>query len=434
MVCLAINVDWIPVLLGLLQPYRYPEHWTGTLEENRDARRKVIDLLAILADATEGNCMAVKDVRMNGCLLQITTDGSSWITVGDLSGCAIPGPKGDKGDKGDQGIPGPPGQCTGLCGPSAPQREPGESGAGVRCGVAINISKYLRNKIIEIYTDGDDAIDGLANGTTVAAAVVALFFPAAAVAAGVIGVLINILRAITRLDNLEIGAFDNAWEERIRCMLFCLLPDSGDLSPEILEQWAAQVRADSQNPFSGYAADIIINVGFDYFQWIAWASPAVDAQACQLCDCPDELWCYEFNFLLESGGFTPIPHPNTGQIAIWGSSGWVGYYHPPSGDDCVTSIRRDFAFPLRLTRIAVEYETSGNCAPYGCSLTMETNAGWNFHRNPLGVGLETTIWEGDSTFADLALTLYLSGQEPGIIRKLRLEGLGVNPFGTDNCA
>lgn len=39
LICVPINREWIPVILGALQPMKYPEYWAGTLEENRGARR-----------------------------------------------------------------------------------------------------------------------------------------------------------------------------------------------------------------------------------------------------------------------------------------------------------------------------------------------------------------------------------------------------------
>ena len=38
-VCIPVNREWIPILLGALQPLKYPEYWSGTLEENRGARK-----------------------------------------------------------------------------------------------------------------------------------------------------------------------------------------------------------------------------------------------------------------------------------------------------------------------------------------------------------------------------------------------------------
>lgn len=44
-VCIKINTHWIPYIIGLLRPAKFPEYWGGTLDENRNARRDVQNLI-----------------------------------------------------------------------------------------------------------------------------------------------------------------------------------------------------------------------------------------------------------------------------------------------------------------------------------------------------------------------------------------------------
>jgi len=44
-VCVQINQHWIPYIIGLLRPAKFPEYWAGTLDENRNARRDVQNLI-----------------------------------------------------------------------------------------------------------------------------------------------------------------------------------------------------------------------------------------------------------------------------------------------------------------------------------------------------------------------------------------------------
>jgi hypothetical protein len=53
LVCLSINRDWLPYLVGALRPMQYPEYWAGTLEENRHARRAAKNLMDKLEQIQE---------------------------------------------------------------------------------------------------------------------------------------------------------------------------------------------------------------------------------------------------------------------------------------------------------------------------------------------------------------------------------------------
>lgn len=53
LVCLQVNQEWLAYLIGMVYPARYPEYWGGTLEENRQARKDTMTLMAMLQEAED---------------------------------------------------------------------------------------------------------------------------------------------------------------------------------------------------------------------------------------------------------------------------------------------------------------------------------------------------------------------------------------------
>lgn len=87
-VCIEINEDWIPYLIGMVWPAKYPEYWGGTLDENRTARKDVHTLMSLIQAAMEcGNmptyCCVEPPIiyRTNqdtGNVEQSTDNGATW--------------------------------------------------------------------------------------------------------------------------------------------------------------------------------------------------------------------------------------------------------------------------------------------------------------------------------------------------------------------
>jgi len=86
-VCVQINAIWIPYIIGLLWPARFPEYWAGTLEENRNARRDVQNLIYQLQGLDEcgmtDNCCVnlyvIQRVNVTTGAIEISIDnGVTW--------------------------------------------------------------------------------------------------------------------------------------------------------------------------------------------------------------------------------------------------------------------------------------------------------------------------------------------------------------------
>lgn len=123
---ICVNSAWVSHVDGVLERLLYTDAWKGSDADIERAVGEIQRLLAALSNIGDCESMAITAIRMNGCDLEVQYDGLlDWVKVGDMTACAVPGPKGDKGDAGEQGPPGPPGQDGA---PGAPGQD-GQDGA-----------------------------------------------------------------------------------------------------------------------------------------------------------------------------------------------------------------------------------------------------------------------------------------------------------------
>jgi len=92
LLCVSFNVEWLPAILAMVSPARYPEFWAGTLDENRRARLEVqnlIELLQLGEDCGMTNTCCVPPVIIRrvdpatGNPQQSTDGGVTWGGVPD---------------------------------------------------------------------------------------------------------------------------------------------------------------------------------------------------------------------------------------------------------------------------------------------------------------------------------------------------------------
>ena len=86
--CIPVNVDWIPALLAMVAPARFPEFWAGTLEENRRARLEVQNLMSLIALGDDCNMAICCEPQIyiqrinpdTGRLERSSDGGGTWTT------------------------------------------------------------------------------------------------------------------------------------------------------------------------------------------------------------------------------------------------------------------------------------------------------------------------------------------------------------------
>lgn len=247
-------------------------------------------------------------------------------------------------------IVGEDGECLGCDAAPAPEQTDDPENDGLMCSIAINEAKYLRAIWDKAYNDDDGVIAGYINALITGATVLAYFFPGAAVAAFIGGLLLTLMKNITALEANE---FDNAFEEKVRCDLYCILLENSTtvITEAIIAAWADKIREGS-NTYEAYAADLVQYTPLTEFQWTAYASSAVDPAACLACDCEEtDPNCEVFDFTIDNGGFTAA-NLNTGYVA------GVGWKITASGSNTI-----DLVLPVRTKVVSsVEIEATGTDA------------------------------------------------------------------------
>ncbi len=346
---ICVNSTWVSHVDGVLERLLYRDAWLGNQAEVQRALGEVRKLLAALARIGSCEDMAITDIRVNGCSLEVQYDNSGdWVIVGDLTACAVPGPQGPQGEPGE---PGPPGQdgAPGEPGPQGPQGEPGEPGPpgqdgapgepgetgpqgpqgvpgpqgpqgetgpqgpkgdkgdpgdctcvevppvekdptdGLRCSIAINLANDLKRIWDKAWANDNDFIGDYISGVLSIGGVVALLIPGVNVGYAVVAFLGAALIEVGQLiEQNEANAFDQDALERYRCYLYCLLPDDLNFTDAVKEAWAQEIEADTLNPQAMVVAHVLRGIPYEEFQWLAWASSEVNPAACAECECEEE--------------------------------------------------------------------------------------------------------------------------------------------------
>lgn len=396
------------------------------------------------------------ELRISGDFIQWrqSDDSPTWtniIALDDLKGeqgeqgvTGLDGPQGAKGDKGDKGDPG---DCE--CG-EAPERPPEEEGDGWRCGVAINVANYLQKLWFDAYENSGGLLAGVEGGTVTLTSIAAVFFPAIAVPVAILNAVIGVFAAIVALDQVDVEAFDADALERYRCMLYCILPDDGNLTQAILNDWADLIEGDTLNPAAATVAQLVRSAPFDAFQWIAYAASEVNPEACDCgCEEDDGVWCYRFEFAGNEQGFSRVTaggyNHGTNGAGGWAATDGINTVTNPDGAHRLVNIQRSFA-GIPVTEISIDVSfTGGTYDNTGLSaLFIGVNGAINNYirtRADMTNGDTTHTLTASYTLNNLELWLRPSRDisspyaysGAGTIKSLTLKGTGVNPFGADNC-
>lgn len=149
-------------------------------------------------------------------------------------------------------------------------------------------------------------------------------------------------------------------------------------------------------------------------------------------------WCYEFDFLTDSGSFGNVTVYNTSGTVFCGSSGG-GTYSGGTGWTVTRTIGRNFT-RSNITAISLDVVAgSGSGAPLAGFEIYDPQGGRAYDRD-YGVvsttsnasGTYTLTWSGNKMASEIAF-LRCTSSGSTVYKKLRIEGVGTNPFGTSNC-
>lgn len=295
--CLIVNQQWASHLLGVLEVLASPESWLGDEAAQFTASQEIEQLMSALAAVCEGSTMTIQDIRINGCNLEATYDGESWVAIGSLSECAIegpPGPQGEIGPPGPQGETGPQGPAgpIGIQGPQGPPGPAGADGGGQfdstltpdNNAILCNIAEALLDRMLGYL---EDLLVNVEAGAGVAGLIGVIITKGNPIAAGA-AVLAEAIADVSA-DVIRAG-LSTPVRDDMKKNLYCAMKDAGSYSFSVLQSWAqgeAQEALATVN--TGRGALALMTGTYVPSQWDEWAFIASfdESANCMLMQCEE---------------------------------------------------------------------------------------------------------------------------------------------------
>lgn len=436
LVCIALNADWLPYVVGALMQLAQPSTWdtsdAGVLQTTLFRVMALIDLIGSAA-----GCEPLVEFRLTTeCVMQYSTDGGTtwadvagWVT--SAPGCyagapGAPGAKGDagaKGDTGDTGAPGAKGDTgtTGPAGTGVPAIVPnvrGNSTSNQACAVA----GYISDAVIKAAMG--KAIGGVQNNETMFdfAAFFATLIPGADLPADAMITASALLYTATQkgtLSDYESAQADPTLWTSVTNAIYGAIATDGQVDASNYDATLSAIGAVS------YAHPAVVSTIHDYVaalglsglqqlqQYGAVASPDVT--------CGD---VYTWVFDPSIGGGMAGWYNDGACMAEWGSGGWSKQCY--GGPDLLI-FYGDFASTF-IESIEVIFNTE-EAAQYPASRAVGVNGAYDHMYPETGAGsFDTTVHVGE-----YATRLNIScGQSTGPINdcwvtKARVRWSGPNP-------
>jgi len=237
LVCIPVNKQWISILIGALNPLRYPEYWQGTLEENKQMREYSKQLVIQIMEY--GECGTMPDIQ-NCCVdvyiiqridpitlqLQISVDnGITWQPA--------------------------PGSAPTMI-PQYPAPVPFVS--QTKCDAASNGIGHIQDWVAKVTNDFDIAVTLLEFIGLVLVAIADLFLvflTGGAITAFEAQILALIGGALAAVWNGGKALFEGYWTsdvyQQILCILYCNIGDDGSFTEEQYKSVMVQLRGKMGN-------------------------------------------------------------------------------------------------------------------------------------------------------------------------------------------
>ena len=227
---------------------------------------------------------------------------------------------------------------------------------------------------------------------------------------------------------------DPDFQVRVQCQLYCRLKELTTYGSAELYTIAGEVVAWAVRLPAGLP--LLTFYGPAFGLWLA----AVDAASlwrhafiyldersndcALLCvdDCPQE-WCYTFDFTTSDGGWARVPGTTFG---VWTTG--VGWQGNKSGSVYAIYIGRSFTTSV-ITSVEMLVDVPGGL---NADSDWNINVGGNVQSGVLAVGTNTCTWSGSVSAGNIKINPNDTAQNLTVIR-VTVRGIGVNPFGTDNC-
>lgn len=317
---------------------------------------------------------------------------------------------------------------------------PARTGVDVRCNMAANATAKLR-AILEAYLTASSIIGAI----NAIGAIISIFMPPMALLVHIIRAVITALIAI---GNTAIGlAFtQSAWDELL-CIIYTEIDDSGLITAAQKDAIYASIET-NMSGITFSVLSLLINMLGEVGLSNA-ASTGVETGNCA--DCAD--WCYTFDFTMTDGAFALVNIGAQFNPQVLGSyvasTGWNWGVVQTVGQNLFTRgvyISR-VVTDTTVTSIDVVYDkTNGDwsaSAARKMQIAALLNGGVVIDTGLIGSETDGTNkianWTGDQQIDTIILRNDCAYGGAGgangvaLLKSVTIRGIGVNPFGTDNC-
>lgn len=297
--------------------------------------------------------------------------------------------------------------------------------ADTKCDAAKSVADAIKNQIDQITT----AIDNGGTVFVIAGIILSLL------SFGVFAVFISIALAVGQAM-LDAGttaitaALTPSVYDQFMCILYCHMDENGRID----EGELAAVQTEISSEIGGLGAEILNGmIGLAGFGGVNnLAALGTSTGDCSGCDCPEE-WCYTFDFSLAQLGWSVLVDSG---FTFGVYTAGVGYQISAPPD----ALEIGLSFTATLTSFTVNVNSL---------FTGANPRGFAFnYPYPTGDALASRFgdWEEwHHTFPEPTDVVGLwfdfdphvgggsGGSWTGAVNSVTLRGIGVNPFGTDNC-
>ena len=219
-VCVRINQFWIPYIIGLLRPAKFPEYWSGTLAENQNARRDVQNLIALFQELDP--CAEGEGGTVTNCCVEIQIINRINVATGGME---------QSSDGGVTWHPSPNSPVSVIVEPPPPVT----SGvAGTKCDAATNAMAQIQGWIDHVSVAFDTAIALFDFALLVAAAIldaILLILSAGELSVVEAQIIAGIGAILSAVWNGGKTLFVDYWtpdvKDTILCQLYCHIGTDG---------------------------------------------------------------------------------------------------------------------------------------------------------------------------------------------------------------
>jgi len=400
---LAVQVDWLPFVLGALSQLRMKSTWlTATDADNRLA----IDRATLLT-----NMLAAPGVATPG----VDPPPPIWTRYNPMTGDVE-----TSTDMGSTWVPSPASDPRTIVFVGNPMT------VDQKCNSAASATRYIARLI-------GNVADGIGAGATalgISSSLVAWLAPVGQYAVLVL-VLVDLAAALIAIGaGVITGAMTSTVYDTLECILYCNMSDDGFLTAaamsNVLDDIGTQI---------GGTPEIILDALFSVMGWANITNAGylqLDTDTCTGCGCT---WCYDFDFT--AGPETWLSNDGAQLIPPWstidrGGNPAYRIVQIHTGTRPAFTVTR---FDLTFTYTAGSYNAAQNryALTWNGGILLASGAA-------LTTGTHTVSWTGTQTgVTDLGAAVVTSRQATpsysgaATITSIHLEGTGENPFGSSNC-